>query len=119
MSKPLTFQDKINRLESMHKGSASVAREQISQWRDKMAELGAQKEWMSHPMTQKLAGIARDQIRHLTALLGNTEDIPDLDRKSLFAEKRAHFAYLSALSENPESEMATIERAVDAELAPE
>lgn len=112
----LTFEEKLNKLRKIHTYSDVDAKNQLKQWEDQMSRLRVVKEWLEHPNTIDLRNLAAAQLRNITAILSNDRDLPEVERKALFSAKEAHLAYLAALSQNPETEMETIENSLNYEL---
>jgi hypothetical protein len=116
MSTEQTFEEKIKTLREIHSRSHPDAVQQISQWEDKFARLRARKDWLEHPNTMELRNLATEQIDIIVGILAEKEDLSDDDRKKLFAQKQAHLVYLTVLTDDPESEIKSVESSVDAEL---
>lgn len=111
-----TFEEKMKILKEMHSRSHPEAIAQIMDWEEKFARLQANLEWLGHPNTKELAQLAVEQISLINNSLANGEALSDVDRNKLFAQKNAHMVYLAVLSNDPQSEMRSIESSVDAEL---
>ncbi len=107
---------KIDRLKKIHARSAPEAKRQIEEWEEKMVRLKAQKEWLEHPNTRQVVELCVEQIESIDAVLTNDENLSEMDRRAMFREKNAHQSYLSALTADPTSAIASIEDAVDHEL---
>lgn len=114
----LSFSDKIVAIKQKLTGSGASedALHQVRSWEDRMSKLKVQQDWLQHPCTKELARIALEQVKGITSTLGNNENIPEMERGILFAEKKAHFTYLAVLTENPESEIDSLEKRVNEEL---
>lgn len=115
--KPETFEDKIKILKQIHSRSHPDAVSQISQWEDRFARLTAKKEWLNHPNTVELRNLVSEQIDLIVGVLAEKEDLTELERNKLFAQKNAHMVYLTLLTENPDSEIKNIEQSVNVELS--
>ena len=117
-TKDKPFEEKVKILKDMHAKSAPEALEQITQWEERFTMLKANKEWLDHPITKQLKELAEEQVAAVSALLSDKEDMSEIERKGLFALKKAHLVYLSVLTSNPESEMRSIEDSINDELKP-
>lgn len=111
----MKYEDKIQKLKSIYKDS-NEALEQIKSWEDKMLSLKVQRGWLEMENTQELKELAKDQIKRISQVLSSKEDITEIERRGLFAEKKAHTLYLSLLSDDPEEEIKSITRQVNEEL---
>lgn len=89
----------------------------VKYWKDKVPKLTARLDWIKNPATVELAQNCRNEILRIKQTLANNETLTEVERKALFAERRAHEFYLGILSRNPENELASIEQAVDMEVA--
>lgn len=89
----------------------------LSEWRDQLVQLRAEEDFVSHPITQEMARIAREQIEAIRTTLSDNENISEIDRKTLFSMKRVHEIYLSLFTKDPESAIELLEKSIDEELA--
>lgn len=111
-----TFQEKIEALRKAHAKSHPDSRAQIRSWENQMAELQVKKDWVDHPNTKAMKDLTLEQINRINGVLANDQKLEEAERKALFAEKNAHMSYLAFLSDDPASEMQSIEHAVNHEL---
>lgn len=111
-----TFEEKMKTLREIHARSHPEAIAQLSQWEDSFARLQATSEWLQHPNTTNLRKIAEEQIKMISDVLAEKEDLGESERKVLFAMKKAHLVYMAVLTENPDNQIKSIEQSVDAEL---
>lgn len=116
MDQALTFDQKISIIKKRLNTTAPDALTQIAGWQDRMKNLQVTADWIAHPNTKALAALALEQIKGITATLGNNPHLTDAERNLLFAEKQAHFTYLAMLTADPASEIDTIEKQVSDEL---
>lgn len=116
MSQDITLHDKIARLKAKHARSHGDAKQQIESWEHRLAELEATRDWLQHPITQRLRVLAEEQIQHISHILASDEEIGEAERRALFREKEAHFAYLAFMQTDPNGEIAAIEENVNYEL---
>lgn len=114
-----TFEEKIEILKKQHLSSHPDAINAIRQWEDKLIRLKAQDEWLQHPNTKELLAITTEQINAINLILKDTEDLTEAQRVKYFQLKKAHLTYLAALSLDPKSQMASIEKLIDYELKTE
>lgn len=114
-----TFKEKLDLLKKKHISSHPDALNTIFQWEEKLIRLNAKAEWLQHPNTRELLAIAVEQLNSINLVLKDTEDLTEADRVKYFQLKKAHIAYLSLLSSDPKSEMASIEKLIDYELKTE
>lgn len=114
--KEYSFEEKVEILKKKTAHYHKDAKLQITQWEDEMARLTMQKDWVNHPDTKKLRAIAEEQISAIVSELSSNENLTDVERQAYFKLKNAHIAYLSVLTEDPTSEIETIEEAIANEL---
>ena len=112
----MTFDEKLIKLKQIHARSHPDALSYIKQWESRFAQLQVTKDWLQHPITQKLRELATEQIDRIVSVLANSKDLAEADRKAMFEQKEAHLIYLTLLTEDPTSEIKSIESKVDAEL---
>ncbi len=113
-----SFEEKIKTLKQIHARSSPDAINLVAQWEDRFARLQAQSEWLKHPNTMSLRNLVVEQIDLLVGILAEKEDMTELERARFFAQKQAHLIYLTVLTEDPDSQIKTIEAAVENELEP-
>lgn len=114
--KNLSFEEKMKILNKIHAFSDDDAKKELKKWETKMSRLKPQKDWVKSPFTKELRDLAMEQIKNIMSVLSNDENLTEQDRKSLFAEKRAHMTYLAILSQDPMKEIKTLEESADFEL---
>ena len=114
----IPFEQKIETLKEIHSRSHPDALNQISQWEDRFARLQAESAWLTHPNTIALRNLAAEQVDLIVGVLADKEDLTELDRKKLFAQKEAHMTYLAVLTSDPTQEIKSIDSSVTAELQP-
>ena len=96
-------------------GYAKRDAELIREWKERVPKLVAQVDFLNHPITEELRQEIVKRIQAIDAELSNNFRLTTDERLGLFGEKRAHQFYLDFLSQDPEGELKTIERAVDLE----
>lgn len=111
-----SFEEKIEALRKQHLKSHPDALRQIQDWAFAFAQLRVQKDWIDHPNTLAMKEAVEDAIGRIDAVLVTNDKLEEVERKALFAEKRAHLSYLALLSEDPTDEMKSIEASVESEL---
>jgi hypothetical protein len=88
----------------------------IENWEDRSIELQEQQIFRANVVTQRLAEKARQAIEGLKTKLTEVEDMPEVERRSIFREKRVHEYYLSLFTQDPSEELAEIEHDVKERL---
>lgn len=88
-------------------------RETISSWQSRAIELAEQDDFRNHPITKKLVKIAEEEIERIDSILKNSEDLSELERKSLFREKKTHKLYVDLFTSDPSSELEAIDNKVN------
>lgn len=116
MSNELTLHEKIEKLKAQHTTSHSDAKQLIESWENRLAELETTKDWLQHPITQRLRELAEEQIQYISHLLASDENLSEPDRRALFREKQAHFVYLALMQTDPNGEIKAIEENINYEL---
>lgn len=86
------------------------------EWQDELSRLRAEESFVGHPVTKELAEIAQSMIDSIKEKLSSDEGLSDLERRQLFASKRAHEVYLALFTKNPSEAIALLEKKVDREL---
>ncbi len=94
----------------------SVSKMTVSDWKQRTPWLQAQLQFKDHPVTTRLADECRKEIIRIKTLLTTKEDMSDLERKSLFREKKVHEIYLALFTKDPTKELQDIEESVNFEL---
>lgn len=112
----ITFEEKVQYLKGLYANADPSALAQIQSWEERMSALTVQKDWLAHPSTEALRHVAEERLRGIRAVLAETEELPEAERKALFAERRAHLAYLAILTDDPGLELQSIERQINDEL---
>ncbi len=108
------LQNKLSRLKPEEYGKSSAT--EIEDWKERVPRLLAQVEFKNHPIILEIASKSKDEIERIKGILSNKEDIDEKERMRLFAEKKAHEFYYKLFTQDPSSELAFIEKAVDEEL---
>lgn len=92
------------------------SRNQINLWRDTAIKLIAQKDFISHPITQSLVEITAKRINEIKERLCNDENLEENERMALFVEKKVHQIYLLAYTQDPTEEMENLTKIVKDEI---
>jgi hypothetical protein len=113
--KEKTLQEKLNLLNPDDYDDPK-AKEDIKNWKDKSLKLAAQMDFKNHPVTCELANEAKKEIRRIKTQLFSQEDMPEIERKALFREKKTHEFYLALFVKDPIKELEAIDEMVSYEL---
>lgn len=117
MKKELSFEEKLKIVRTKHLRWHPEAISQLESWENDMVKLRVTKEWLDNPITRQLRETAEQQVKMIESTLSLTENLPEETRVKLFQFKKAHLVYLALLTENVDSQMRTIESAIDEELS--
>ena len=88
----------------------------IENWKSRARELVEQDNFRLHPVTQKLAELAKSSIQAINTILQTDEEIAEVKRRSLIREKKVHEHYLQLFSADPIAELEQIAQAVSDEI---
>lgn len=112
----MEFEEKLKKLKKLHVYSDKSATNFIRQVEDRFSRLKIDEEWLKHPNTQALLEECQGQIDGIVSILANKEDLTEIDRAKLFAQKSAHLLYLATLSRNVDGELKSLENKVNSEI---
>ncbi len=93
-----TIEEKLNKMNLA--GYSQRDLDTIADWKRNLMDLRVDEDYLNHPTSKKLAEIARQEILRIEEILKNNEDIPEVERKALFREKKAHKIYYDFLNRN-------------------
>ena len=88
----------------------------VSLWKERVPVLASKLDFKNHPVTTEIAQLTKREIERIKSILTEQENLSEVDRKSLFKEKKVHEFYLSLFTHDPSGELEVIERAIDKEL---
>lgn len=113
----LPFEEKLNVLEKIHSRSHQEAKDQISKWKDELARLKIEENWLQHPNTILIKATLTDQYNRIVSILAGDESLSESDRKVYFKTKNdVILPLLAVFMMDPESEMRALENQVDDNL---
>ena len=98
------------------KGYSEESLKQIKLWRESSFSFIEQEDFRKHPVTVKLAKVAKDEIERIENILKNQEDISEFERKSLFKEKKTHQFYLDLFTKDVSSDLEYINNLITDEI---
>lgn len=93
-----TIEEKLNKMNLAGYDQRDL--DTIATWKNDLMNLRVDEDYLKHPTSKKIADIARQEILRIDEMLKNKEDMPEVERKSLFKEKKAHKMYYDFLSRN-------------------
>lgn len=106
----------LEKLKAKSHTYAKDAQEIIQSYEDDLINLRLEKEWLDNPNTDKFKQYVLDYIGSINALLVNSEDMSEEDRKLMFRFKKFLLPFLNQLSRNPDQDLKTLESKINYEL---
>lgn len=114
MAHDIPFQQLRDKLSEENYGDWS--KKTVLLWEEQAIRLAAQDDFRKHPVTVQLAEKSRQEVARIEFVLKEREDLPELERKALFREKKAHQFYLKLFSDDPSKALELIAKNVTQEL---
>lgn len=81
----------------------------IDSWTNQLEEIRSSESFLEHPETDKAREIAVLAIENIENRLRFDEDLPEMERKALFWEKRAHQVWLAFFTRDIEGATQALE----------
>jgi len=90
--------------------------EVIDSWQNRAIVLAEDIDFINHATTKRLVEVVKEQVEIIENILKNDENISEMERKSLFKEKKTHLFYLNLFTRDGSQELEQIAKQVNEEI---